>query len=77
MAMAKINPTLKLKNGLYGCKKAGICAKAHKIATDAKHKLLLSIIHMLKGMWCNLDSTPASGAVGCGFKSRHARFYGT
>ena len=26
------------------------------------------------GMWCNLDSMAASGAVGCGFKSRHARF---
>ena len=24
-------------------------------------------------MWCNLDSTAACGAAGCGFKSRHAR----
>ncbi len=24
-------------------------------------------------MWCNLDSTSACGAGGCGFKSRHAR----
>jgi len=32
---------------------------------------------MLVGMWCNLDSTAACGAVGCGFKSRHARGFFT
>jgi len=67
VSTVRFHPTIKI---------VGFPAHVDKLSSLHLHNfIILQCLHNIcMGMWCNLDSTTACGAVGYGFKSRHARF---